>query len=237
MDEIKANSNIELLDILRKIDITVPCRTQGRTTDHCEQWSICRLLASLAKNGLLEYPIEVYHKDKPDFRLHMPWNIIGIEVTEAIIEDYAQAEAIREKENPGCIVDMSLFNRDTRKKTLSELRNIASQDSLIGPGWKGNDPEKEWAYLISDVTHKKLQKFLSPDFQKFPANWLLIYDNLPFPSLNLDLCLKLLFGSLSLYWCQSEKFDAILIDRSSKIIKVTSNYYKEWEVCNVWTHI
>ena len=59
MKDIKANNQAALFSILRAIDIRVPTRKQGRTTEHCERWSICRLFATLAKNDLIEYPVEL----------------------------------------------------------------------------------------------------------------------------------------------------------------------------------
>jgi hypothetical protein len=98
MDDIKARSGSELISILESINIKVPLRTEGRSTEDCERWSICRLLATLAKNNLLKYPVEVHHRNKPDFRIRIGQDIIGVEVTEAIPQDLARADALMERE-------------------------------------------------------------------------------------------------------------------------------------------
>ena len=55
MDPITPLNAEDLFDILRGIDICVPLRSEGRRQEHCERWSICRWLATMAKNGNLNY--------------------------------------------------------------------------------------------------------------------------------------------------------------------------------------
>jgi hypothetical protein len=66
------------------MDISVPARTEGRTTRHTETWTIARLLATLA----------AYHRDKPDIALTSGGLEIGIEITEAISTQYAAYQAL-----------------------------------------------------------------------------------------------------------------------------------------------
>ncbi len=53
MDDIRAQSLPELLAILKSRNISVPPRANGRTKEHCEQWSMCRLLFTLAARNLI----------------------------------------------------------------------------------------------------------------------------------------------------------------------------------------
>ena len=66
MNKINASSNSDLMEMLSAIDISVPLRSEGRTTKNCEQWSICRWLSTIPN---LEFPLMVRHQDKPDFYL------------------------------------------------------------------------------------------------------------------------------------------------------------------------
>ena len=75
--------------------------------------------------------------------LHMGRDNIGIEVTEAIPQDYATASALSEKENPSAIIDMSLFKWGSQPRGLDELRMIISQEKMTGPGGEDNTPENE----------------------------------------------------------------------------------------------
>jgi hypothetical protein len=59
MKEISAKNDQDLLTQLASNDISVPPIDAGRTTEHCERWSICCLLATLAKRNLLEYPLSI----------------------------------------------------------------------------------------------------------------------------------------------------------------------------------
>ena len=234
MDDISARSGPELLSILRSIDIEVPPRTEGRTTGDCERWSMCRLLATLAKNNLIRYPFQLCHRDKPDFKIQTGKEIIGVEVTEAIPQDYAAASALSEREGPEAIIDMSQFKWGMQCKTTQEIREIISQDKLTGPGWEGDSPELEWAQAIWDITQNKLQKLGSPDFEKFLTNWLLIYDNLTLAMPELQMSLKYLSEKFRDYWYLPEKFDAVLIESGLSIIKLTSTAPHTWEVANLW---
>lgn len=234
MDDIIATSTSGLINTLRRVDITAPSRTEGITTEHCERWSMCRLLATLAKNNAIEYPLRVHHQDKPDFKLQVGHAIIGVEVTEAIPQDYAAVSALREREKPEAIIDISEFRWGMRTKTLKELRGLISQDKLTGQGWEGDSVEREWAQAIWEVTQNKLQKFNSRNFQRFSINWLLIYDNLPLPMPKLKIALRYLSEKFSTYWDLPEKFDAIFVERRSEIVKLTSGGSLRWGINNLW---
>ena len=69
MKDIKANNQAELLSILANTDIGVPPRADGRETEHCERWSICQLLATLATHNRLNFPMELVKRERPDFLL------------------------------------------------------------------------------------------------------------------------------------------------------------------------
>ncbi len=99
-DLVIASSSTDLLQQLRTIDISVPPRTEGRTTEQREQWSICRLLATYAETDLLDYPLQVKHKDRPDIILSMPSVCVGIEITEAVPENLARSDVQALKNKP-----------------------------------------------------------------------------------------------------------------------------------------
>lgn len=173
--EISAKNRTDLMDRLAEIDISVPLLSQGRTKDHCERWSICRLLSTYTN---FSFPIKLTHRDKPDFFLKTSDLEIGIEHTEAIPQDYAHASAISEKLDNDTVVDMSLFKWGQKKKP-NEIYKIANMTKLAGPGWDGDGPEIEWAQAVFDITRTKTNLLRKIDFQKYDENILLIYDNLP----------------------------------------------------------
>jgi hypothetical protein len=52
-DDIRAQSLPELLAILKATNISVPLRAKGKTKEHYERWSMCRLLSNLAARNLI----------------------------------------------------------------------------------------------------------------------------------------------------------------------------------------
>jgi hypothetical protein len=234
MDDIRAKSPSELLAILKARNISVPPRTEGRTKEHCERWSICRLLSTLAARNLIQYPVHLHHQDKPDFRMQTGRDIVGIEVTEAIPQDYAAATALSEKENPDAVIDMSLFKWGGQSKTVDELREIISQKKLTGPGWEGDTPEGEWGEAITQVLETKHLRLVSPDFQMASTNWLQIYDNLPLSNPDPILSLNSLFPNLRSYWSRSPRFDTIYVDSGEEIFRLTVSGWDRWSVNNLW---
>lgn len=216
------------------MDITVASRTEGRNTEHCERWSMWRLLATLARNNAIGYPLVVHRQEKPDFKLQAGHPTIGVEVTEAIPQDYAAVSALRDRENPEAIIDISEFRWGMKTKSLKELRDLISQDKLTGQGWEGDSVEREWAKAIWEVTQNKLQKFNSRGFQRFSINWLLIYDNLPLPMPKLKIALRYLSEKFGTYWDLPEKFDAIFVESRSEIVKLTSGGSCRWKINNLW---
>ena len=97
-----AASADELLGFLAKTDISVPLRTEGRTTAHVERWSTARFLSTYARSELIAYPIDVTPRDRPDVLLAMPNTTVGIEITEGIPTNWARTTALhdhREYEN------------------------------------------------------------------------------------------------------------------------------------------
>jgi hypothetical protein len=62
-----------LLQLLAETSIDVPAKTEGRRTEHTEKWTICRLLSTLAGLNKLEYPVNLIHRYRPDYRILKYW--------------------------------------------------------------------------------------------------------------------------------------------------------------------
>lgn len=231
MLSILAQNEEDLLRQLALTDISVPPIEHGRTTEHCEKWSICRLLATLIKYQALEFPIKVTKGERRDFRLHTGQKQIGIEFTEAVQPDYARARVLPEAKSDESIIDPSLFKWDAPKKSLAELRSISSKTRLTGPGWNGNEMEDEWSFAISDISRRKTSKLNSEGFAKFDENWLLIYDNLD--SGDIDLSCSYLVKELEEYWSKTS-FDKIFVETGNFVIKLQSGQFTKLKLNDVW---
>lgn len=92
---LRADSSEELRIRLAELDIKVPARSQGRRNRQAERYCIAHLLATLSAD--LSFPLTLAHLDKPDFLLTMPGTEIEIEHTEAVPENVARANFLREK--------------------------------------------------------------------------------------------------------------------------------------------
>jgi hypothetical protein len=212
----------ELFALLRQIDISVPGRTQKRTTHHAETYTICHLLSTLGAAGRLTFPASLEHRDKPDFLLEDAGKSIGIEVTEAISQQYAAYCALAEREFPSALLELGHFRWDSPERTAEEMRALLRQRKLTSEGWAGNAPEREWALFIQSAVDNKLAKLARPDFAKFDCNWLSIYDNLPMPNIHLGDAITLLRSLLQDRWSQSPRFDALLVEHGPVIAYITA---------------
>ena len=164
---LRANTPAELKDRLAELDIDVPPRSEGRRNHHAERYCIAHLLATLPVEQL-SFPLTLTHSDKPDFLLAMFRADVGIEHTEAVPENIARADFLREKEGLG---------------PDGELRREIEADES-GPGWCGDSPEREWAAAMAHYVKEKMPKATADGFVRYPANWLIVYDNWPLPAIN-----------------------------------------------------
>jgi hypothetical protein len=230
---ISAQTEEDLLQQLALIDISVPPIDKGRTTEHCERWSICRLIATITKNQDLEFPIKLMKRERPDFCLHIGQKQIGIEFTEAIQPDYARARVLPEAGLDESILDPSLFKWGAPKRSLQELRSIASEKKLTGPGWEGDEIEVEWSEAIFDTIKKKSEKLISKGFGRYGENWLSIYDNVNSFSLDIDTSISMLSMGLREYW-SNESFDKIYVETGEFISEISKENVTKIPLNDLW---
>lgn len=234
MKDIKANSSEELLSILRDIDIRVPLRNEGRTTEHCENWSVCRLLATLAKHNEIDFPIQLTKRERPDFLLKAGDCQIGVEVTEAVNPEYAKAVTLSEADADGAIIDPSLFKWRTPSRKLTDLRSIVSRKKLTGPGWEGSSVEIEYADAILDVMMSKTEKLRSQGFNRFTENWLAVYCNITLPALELEEA-NLFFVEKAMNYWSNTTFSRVFVEKGGTIISYSRNRADIMDLENLWS--
>lgn len=215
-------SSDALFASLRGIDLTVPGRTEGRKTHHTETWTICRLLSTLAAADLLTFPVSVTHRDRPDFLIQDGRKTIGVEITEAISQQYAAYCALAEREFPGVFLEPAHFRWDSPDRTVEEVRTLLRQTQLTSDGWAGDHPEREWALFMQSAVSTKLEKLAHPDFMKCEQNWLSIYDNLPMPNIFLADAIGFLRPLLEDCWSRTPGFDTLFIEHGPVIARITS---------------
>ncbi len=218
-------TNITSLDslftVLRATDISVPLQTEGQTTGHVERWIICRLLATLGKQGRLDFPLELKHPDRPDFLLRSGLAKIGVETSKLVPEQYAAYSALAEREFPDTMLDPGLFRRKSPRRTPDKMRSFLRDGRLLSKPWVRDGPEREWAGYFEDRVRDKLAKLADPGFAKFPLNWLALYDALPLSIEEVEKALSYASSFLNSVWASSPTFDVIYVERDDSIHEIS----------------
>ncbi len=233
---ISAKNSNELLDSLKKVDISVPSQSKVQISELRERWSMFRLLSTLCKNNALTFPVTCNHDDRPDFCLIQGNYKVGIECTDAVHEDYKNAVAQSEKHSGG-VVDPDLFIPGERM-SKGEIKSIAKMTKLTGLGLDGNGDERglQWSDAMYNVIEKKTVRLRAKGFKKYTRNELLIYDGLEMYQLDIIEALLHLKAKLSDYLLsENDVFDAVFIERyNQKMYKVDSIGSEELSIFNVW---
>lgn len=234
MDIQVATCKDDLCAALMGVDISVPARTAGRKTPHTETYTISHLLSTLAEGNLLSYPLSVTHRDKPDFLIEGGTSKIGIEVTEAISQQYAAYCALAEREFPDVLLEPAHFRWGAPNLTVDEMRELLRQSQLTSDGWVGDGPEQEWALFIQSAVDTKLAKLARSDFGKFDHNWLSVYDNLPLPNLHLGNAIAILQPLLQDRWSLAPAFDTLFVEHGPVIAKITAGGSAHLVLNDLW---
>jgi len=110
---IQATTKDELFQQLSATIPTVSLRGLGRTKEETEPWVTHRLLLTLAKQCLIDFPLSAEVRsppeDRPDLYISSATGEIGVELIEAVCEWLAQAHAIRNKHYPDAVVSRFMF--------------------------------------------------------------------------------------------------------------------------------
>ncbi|MCY4314078.1 MAG: hypothetical protein OXD44_10400 [Gammaproteobacteria bacterium] len=219
LDDLFAEDSDDLRVKLNQIDVSIPPRTQGRTSQHREAWVARHFLETIADTDLLEYPIHIKHQDRPDFLLSSQDSTTGVEITIAEHVNHARAEALSEhmeKNNDRGLSDcMYVPVYHPHEKKLPKQEILKSATGEMSYPAMGRELEDNWIDAMMDSVKKKDSKFKSSGFKKHDRNWLLIYDNWsPFPSGLGDHDFKYLAKELHGSRLQNT-FDKIFIFRNS----------------------
>jgi hypothetical protein len=170
--------------LIEAFDAEVPDREEGRETTHVEHYAIARVLHGLG-TGDLEFPLEVVHQDRPDFRLILPNRRIGIELVEASSSNEIRKDALRTSETaltshfvePGVPGEKRKTAKALRAELQTEIQAEADGE-ILGDGSVG-EPWPEWARGMAHFIKGKIETKHKSGFEHFPENWLVIYDNWP----------------------------------------------------------
>lgn len=215
----------DLLRALGRMDLSMPPRGMGRTSKHVEDWMLGRLVATLARTSHLDYPFSAIKTERPDFVITAGPRSIGIEVTEATTLGHVHSVA-NQQFPEGVMIDESLFRYGVAPLSRSEIEAHLRSRKLTGPGWVGDEVERDWAAGVLDSVARKTRKLNEDTYSRLGQNWLLIRDLIPGALLNLDRAVELLRPLLATL-SDLHQFDLVAVDTNaveggSRLVLVSS---------------
>lgn len=233
---LNAETPAELLSKLGEVDISVPLRTEGRSNGHRERYMAARLLATLADSSHLVFPLTLEHREKPDFSLSFPDCTIGIECVEAVPKEWAQIQAIRERDFPNTMIMLPMLKPGQATYTMTERLEIA-RGERDGPPWVGTMALRQWAEAQSHFIEQKTLKLRANGYSDYTDNWLLIQDEWPVPLFGeqerreaSELCVEMIAPLLSL-----PAFSHIFVGSSSWLIRLAPSPVRLWSTRDLWS--
>lgn len=231
-----AQSSTDLLACLASVDIRVPHTPDGRESQHREQYLMARVLATLAEEPDIRYPVNLLHREKPDFALRLSDCCVGVECVEAVSEEWKHIAAIRDEEFPGALVFPPMLKPGHRVFSKSERGDIAS-GQMAGPPWVGNMAERQWAHAIAYFVAKKTRKLRAGNYSDFQRHWLLVQDEWRVPVYEEEdkleaaqLCVPLLKESLG-----GLSFERIYVSSGSYVIRLAPGPVDIQPVRDLWS--
>lgn len=227
-----ANNEFDLELLLRDIDISVPRRSKGRTKEHTERYAVSHMLSALLGKDKLSYPLELIHRERPDFLLKTNDVEIGIEHTEAVPQNEAQKTVLRDKLDGPEVYFISRHKPEDQKKSAKKLIEEIHANHF-DHGWEGDSVEREWSEVMLYFVKSKLETFAKEGFKKFKRNWLLIYDNWHLPEPNLELAAELLLPKIIECSC-FDSFDSVYIFTGNHVCEFSSTGSMLHQMNNLW---
>lgn len=229
---LEANNTSQLIDALSRLDIAVPRRSEGRTTNHTERYAVAHMLSALLDSDRLTYPLNLTQRDRPDFVLSMGALQIGIEHTEAISENEAHKTFLREK---GYGSEVHFISRkipgEPKRQAKQLIDEIERNDA--GDGWVGNSVEREWAAAMFHFVERKVEKLLNRGFERYDQDWLLIYDNWSLPAVDRHEAAPLLFGLVSNSSVLGN-FERIFVLTGRHLCEISGDGFRIYDTADLW---
>lgn len=167
---------------LRALNVLVPGRGSGRTSEQVEVYAVVRLLAS-RPYALSEFPLTLIKRERPDFMLVMNAAEVGIEHTEAITQNEAKEAALRDQGVGPETYFARAASLDEPVKSSAELAAEIEANEM-SDGWYGDSVELGWAEAMARFVKKKAVSAQRPGYARFARNWLVVYDQWCAPMLD-----------------------------------------------------
>ncbi len=165
----------------------VPLRGCGREKAHKESWVAERALSALIAANVLDPSTRIELRDEsnksPDRLFCAPDKTIGVEITEAVSQAYADADEYRNKNSPDSLIDLSEFQDGGRGESADPAEMLRHPDSKDrSPGWHGHSVERQLRSLAEARLADKRRKL--GHYDRYDEDWLVIYASAPGPCLD-----------------------------------------------------
>lgn len=189
---ISATSSSDLAAQLAANNPGVQPRGQGRTKIQTEAWIAHRLVPTLARHGVLGFPLSFEDRDRPDLLISSNGIEIGAELTELVPPALAHANAIKNLHYPTAVLDRSIFTWGAAFSPQQIHEHLKQATKLSGPGWAGDAVERELAAAMNGALTTKAERLNQPGYSHYSENWLVAYASSPGPALDIAQCASLL---------------------------------------------
>ena len=225
------NTEDELIKILKNFNTLLSSVGCGRTKSHDERFAICMLLSSLAKTQELNYPLELLHQDKPDFKLMLGAEISGIEITFARNQNQAHFKALMNRSEKQKVYSTNVFAPD-KILTKNEMQKLIDHN-VSGYPLMGEQPYINWAAYVSQGISKKSAAFKNDKFKKYSKNSLVVVVETPDMICIDDINKAIKY--LEEVWPKDIGFDCVYVQQYDYIIKIVPNRLASVYVVNdIW---
>lgn len=153
MKPVTANSHVELVSLLKKIEVNVGGRigADRRTNNECELYVLKGIIENISEDLNFPWPITLRQSDAPDFLIKSDNGDIGIEITEATPPE------------------------DSREMAIGELKNETYSFGQYG-GQKSGGPKQDIRLVIAEIQKSISRKSKKPYIVERPTE-LWIYPN------------------------------------------------------------
>jgi hypothetical protein len=181
--EFTANTSGELAKVRKSLPERAKATVAG------ELFQMSRLLESLARTSLIEYPFKARHtgeKSVPDFQLNSGAHRIAVEITKIAVSDVEHARALQQKGLNRTLAISSLYRKASRPRRKEEvIAEGFGTPTFVFPV-SLDEHDRIWLETAESSLTAKSDAIARPDFQRGEENWLLLWDRIGTADWELD---------------------------------------------------
>ena len=168
-----------------------------------EQVQMTRLLESLARTEILQYPVCITHTGitaVPDFQLESGTRHIAVEITKIALQDVEHASALQQKGLNRAMAISTLYRKKSRPRGKEEvIAEAFGTPAMLFPV-STQEHDQAWYEQAEASLTAKSAVLARPDFVSGDENWLLLWDRIGTREAQLPLRQERFAHLLANYW-------------------------------------